>query len=152
MTSATIPKTKNESESEIMTLSVFTNTQIISLEDGSADMFMNYILTPDESRQIQAVQTYEESMMTRAINLPLTNGIDEVNKKMILAGLADLEVGNRFLCNGAKITDLESPEAKYYLRLVGNLNNGQELTPEQAQVKTRLEDKEFTVMSKVEED
>ena len=135
-----------------MTLSVFTNTQIISLEDGSADMFMNYILAPDGSRQIQAVQTYEESMMTKAIKLPLTNGIDEVNKKMILAGLADLEVGNRFLCNGAKITDLESSEAKYYLRLVGNLNNGQNLTPEQAQVKTRVEDKEFTVMSKVEED
>ena len=135
-----------------MTLSVFTNTQIISLEDGAADMFMNYILTPDESRQIQAVQTYEEEMMTRAINLPLTNGIDEVNKKMILAGLADLDVGNRFLCNGAEITDLESPEALYYLRLVGNLNNGQDLTPEQAQVKTRLEDKEFTVMSKVEEE
>lgn len=135
-----------------MTLSVFTNTQIISLEDGSADMFMNYVLAPDESRQIQAVQTYEETMMAKAIKLPLTNGIDEVNKKMILAGLADLEVGNRFLCNGAKITDLESSEAKYYLRLVGNLNNGQDLTPEQAQVKTRLEDKEFTVMSKVEED
>lgn len=135
-----------------MTLSVFTNTQIISLEDGAADMFMNYILTPDASRQVQAVQTYDETMMTRAINLPLTNGIDEVNKKMILSGLADLQPGDRFLCNGAKITDIESPEAKYYLRLVGNLNNGQNLTPEQAQVKARLDDKEFTIMSKVEED
>ncbi len=135
-----------------MTLSVFTNTNIISLKDGAADMFMNYVLTPDESRQIQAVQTYEEVMMARAINLPLTNGIDEVNKKMILAGLADLQVGDRFLCNAAEITDLESPEAKYYLRLVGNLNNGQDLTPEQAQVKTRVEEKEFTVMSKVEEE
>jgi len=136
----------------IMTLSVFTNSQIISLEDGAADMFMNYILSPDESRQVQAVQTYEEAMMTRAINLPLTNGIDEVNKKMILAGLADLEAGNRFLCNGAKITDLESAEAKYYLRLVGNLNNGQDLTPEQAQVKTRIEDEEYTIMSKLRDE
>jgi len=135
-----------------MTLSVFTNTQIISLEDGAADMFTNYILTPDEKHQVQAVQTYEEKMMESAINLPLRNGIDEVNKKMILSGLADLEVGDRFLCNGAKITDLESAEAKYYLRLVGNLNNGQDLTPEQAQVKTRIEDEEFTIMSKVEEE
>jgi hypothetical protein len=135
-----------------MTLSVFTNTQIISLEGGSADMFMNFILTPDKANQIQAVQTYNEIMMTRAINLPLTNGIDEVNKKMILAGLADLKAGDRFLCNAAKITDLESAEAKYYLRLVGNLNNGQNLTPEQAQVKARLDDKEFTIMSKVEEE
>lgn len=132
-----------------MTLSVFTNSQVISLEDSAADMFMNYILTPDESRQVQAIQTYEEAMMTKAINLPLTNGIDEVNKKMILAGLADLEVGDRFLCNSAKITDLESAEAKYYLRLVGNLNNGQDLTPEQAQVKTRVEDEEHTIMSKL---
>ncbi len=135
-----------------MTLSVFTNTQIISLKDDAANMFMNYILTPDESRQIQAVQTYEEKMMTSAINLPLTNGIDEVNKKMILGGLADLRVGDRFLCNAAQITDIESPEAKYYLRLVANLNNGQNLTPEQAQVKTRIEDKEYTIMSKVQEE
>lgn len=135
-----------------MTLSVFTNTQIISLEDGSASMFMNYILTPDSANQIQAVQTYEEGMMTRAINLPLTNGIDEVKKKMILSGLADLKVGDRFLCNAAHITDLDSAEAKYYLRLVGNLNDGQNLTPEQAQVKARMDDKEFTIMSKVEEE
>ncbi len=136
-----------------MTLSVFTNTQIISLEDGAADMFMNYILTPDESRQVQAVQTYEEKMMTRAINLPLRNGIDEVNKKMILAGLADLETGDRFLCNRANITDTESAEAKYYLRLVGNLNNGQNLSPEQAQAKARADEKEFDILSKaVEED
>lgn len=148
MTFATITKTK----SETMTLSVFTNTQIISLKDDAANMFMNYVLTPDNNRQIQAVQTYEEQMMTRAINLPLTNGIDEVNKKMILAGLADLQAGDRFLCNAAEITDMESPEAQYYLRLVGNLNNGQDLTPEQAQVKTRIEDKEFTIMSKVAEE
>lgn len=135
-----------------MTLSIFTNTQIISLEDGSADMFMNYILTPDEAKQVQAVQTYEAVMMARAINLPLSNGIDEVKKKMILSGLADLQVGDRFLCNGANITDMESAEAKYYLRLVGNMNNGQDLTPEQAQVRARLEDKEFTIMSKVEEE
>jgi len=135
-----------------MTLSVFTNTQIISLENGAADMFTNYILTPNEKHQIQAVQTYEEKMMNKAINLPLTNGIDEVNKKMILSGLADLKEGDRFLCNGAKITDLESPEAKYYLRLVGNLNNGQDLTPEQAQVKTRVEDEEHTIMSKLRDE
>ncbi|HIC44347.1 MAG TPA: hypothetical protein EYO73_08715 [Sulfurimonas sp.] len=135
-----------------MTLSVFTNTQIISLEDGAADMFTNYILSPDEKMQIQAVQTYEEKMMTKAINLPLQNGIDEVNKKMILAGLADLEVGDRFLCNGAKITDLQSHEAKYYLRLVANFNNGQDLTPEQAQVKTRIEDEDHTIMSKLRDE
>ncbi len=135
-----------------MTLSVFTNSQLISLEDDAANMFMNYVLTPDENRQIQAVQTYEDGMMHKAINLPLRNGIDEVSKKMILGGLADLKKGDRFLCNGAKITDLESPEAQYYFALVANLNNGQNLTPEQAQVKTRLENQEFTVMSKLREE
>ena len=135
-----------------MTLSVFTNTQIISLEDDAANMFMNYVLTPDENRQIQAVQTYADPMMHKAINLPLRNGIDEVNKKMILGALADLKAGDRFLCNGANITDVESPEAQYYFALVANLNNGQDLTPEQAQVKTRVENKEYTVMSKLREE
>lgn len=135
-----------------MTLSVFTNTQIISLEDGAADMFMNYVLSPDENRQIQAVQNYDIKMMNKAINLPLRNGIDEVNKKMILAGLADLKEGDRFLCNRANITDINSPEAKYYLRLVGYLNNGEKLAPEQAQLKARADEKEFNVFSKVEEE
>lgn len=131
-----------------MTLSVFTNTQIISLEDGAANMFMSSILTPDASRQIQAVQTYEKEMMTKAINLPLTNGVDEVKKKMILSGLADLQVGDRFLCNAAKITDLHSPEAQYYLCLVGYLNDGKNRTPQEAQNMAREEQSAFTIRSK----
>lgn len=131
-----------------MTLSIFTNSQIISLEDGAADMFMNTILTPDASRQVQAVQTYREEMMARAIKLPLTNGIDEVKKKMILAGLADLKEGERFLCNGAKISDLDSPEARYYLRLVGYLNDGKNRTPQEAQNMAREEQSEFSIRSK----
>jgi len=131
-----------------MTLSVFTNTQIVSLEDGAADMFMNYILTPDASRQIQAIQTYEPLMMTRAINLPLQNGIDEVNKKMILAGLADLKTGDRFLCNGAKITDINSPEANYYLRIVSYMNDGENRSAQEAQNRAREDEKAFTIHSK----
>lgn len=131
-----------------MTLSIFTNSQIISLEDSAADMFMNTILTPDASRQVQAVQTYREEMMARAIKLPLTNGIDEVKKKMILAGLADLKEGERFLCNGAKISDLDSPEARYYLRLVGYLNDGKNRTPQEAQNMAREEQSEFSIRSK----
>ena len=135
-----------------MTLSVFTNTQIISLEDGAADMFTNYILSPDEKMQIQPVQTYSMTMMNKAINLQLRNGIDEVNKKMILAGLADLKEGDRFLCNGAKITDIESVEAKYYLRIVQHLNNGEDLSPSQAQARARIDEKEFIVQLMKKED
>ncbi len=135
-----------------MTLSVFTNTQIISLEDGAADMFTNYVLSPDEKMQIQPVQTYEQQMMNKAINLQLRNGIDEVNKKMILAGLADLQEGDRFLCNGAKITDIESMEAKYYMRIVRHLNNGEGLTPSQAQARARIDETEVIVQLKKEKD
>ena len=135
-----------------MTLSVFTNTQIISLEGGAADMFTNYVLSPDEKMQIQPVQTFEQKMMNKAINLQLRNGIDEVNKKMILAGLADLKEGDRFLCNGAKITDLDSIEAKYYMRIVSNLNNGENLTPEQAQGRARNDETETIIMSKDKEE
>ncbi len=131
-----------------MTLSVFTNTRIISLEDGAADIFMNTILTPDASRQIQAVQTYKEEMMAKAIKLPLQNGIDEVKKKMILAGLADLKEGERFLCNGAKISDLDSSEARYYLRLVGYMNDGKNRSAQEAQNMAREAESEFTIRSK----
>jgi hypothetical protein len=90
-------------------------------------------------------------MMNKAINLQLRNGLDEVKKKMILAGLADLEEGDRFLCNGAKITDLESTEAKYYMRIVRHLNNGEDLTPSQAQARARIDETELIVQLKKEE-
>ncbi len=130
-----------------MSLSVFTNSQIISLDDSNQDIFMNFILTPDENNQIQGVQTYAEIMMTRAIALPLQPGIDEVTKKMILAALADLETGDRFLCNRAVIDDVEGAEAKYYLRIVGLMNDGKGRTAEQAQYEARNVEKEFDIVT-----
>jgi len=130
-----------------MALSVFTNSHIMSLDDSNEDLFMNYILTPDENNQIQAVQTYVESMLQRAIALPLQPGIDEVTKKMILAGLADLNVGDRFLCNRAVIDDISSREAKYYLSIVSFMNDGQNCTPSEAQDKARNSEKEYDIVT-----
>jgi hypothetical protein len=126
-----------------MSLSVFTNSQLISLDGHAKDLFMNFVLTPDEKRQIAGVQTYEEVMMTRAIALPLEKNMDEVTKKMILGGLADLQVGDRFLCNAAVIDDMHSPMAQYYFKIVEYMNDGNELTAEQAQAKARYENTMF---------
>lgn len=122
-----------------MSLSVFTNSLIISLDNHAKDLFMNFVLTPDTNRQIAGVQTYEEAMMTKAIALPIQEGLDEVTKKMILGGLADLQVGDRFLCNPAVITDIQSPQAQYYFNIVRHLNEDQALTAEEAQAKARHE-------------
>jgi len=126
-----------------MSLSVFTNSQLISLDDHAKDLFMNFVLTPNEKNQITGVQTFEEAMMNRAIALPIQKGLDEVTKKMILGGLADLKVGDRFLCNGASISDIKSPMAVYYFQIVHYMNDGHELTAEQAQAKARYENKDF---------
>jgi len=122
-----------------MSLSVFTNSQIISLDNHAKDLFMNYVLSPDENRHIAGVQTYKEEMMHKAIALPIQKGLDEVTKKMILGGLADLKVGERFLCNAAVIDDVQSPMAAYYFQIVKYMNDGQGLTAEQAQAKARYE-------------
>jgi len=127
-----------------MSLSVFTNSQLISLDNHAKDLFMNFVLTPNEKNQIEGVQTYEEAMMNRAIALPIQNGLDEVTKKMILGGLADLEVGDRFLCNASVIDDLQSPMAAYYFKIVKYMNDGEGLTAEQAQAKARYENSDFT--------
>ena len=127
-----------------MSLSVFTNSQLISLDNHAKDLFMNFVLTPNEKNQIEGVQTYEEGMMNRAIALPIQNGLDEVTKKMILGGLADLKVGDRFLCNGATIDDMKSPMASYYFQIVSYMNDGEGLSAEMAQAKARYENKEFT--------
>lgn len=127
-----------------MSLSVFTNAQLISLDNHAKDLFMNFVLTPNEKNQIAGVQTYEEAMMNRAIALPIQKGLDEVTKKMILGGLADLKEGDRFLCNAATIEDIKSPMASYYFQIVSYMNDGQGLTAEQAQAKARYENREFT--------
>lgn len=126
-----------------MSLSVFTNSQLISLDNHAKDLFMNFVLSPDENNQIAGVQTYEEVMMTRAIALPIQKGLDEVTKKMILGGLADLKVGDRFLCNASVIDDLQSPMANYYFQIVNYMNDGHNLTAEQAQAKARYENSMF---------
>ena len=122
-----------------MSLSVFTNSQLISLEGHAKDLFMNFVLTPDEKHQIAGVQIYDDIMMQRAIALPLEKNLDEVTKKMILGGLADLKKGDRFLCNAATIDDISSPTAQYYFKIVEYMNDGQDLTAEQAQSKARYE-------------
>ena len=127
-----------------MSLSVFTNSQLISLDNHAKDLFMNFVLTPNEKNQIDGVQVYEEAMMNRAIALPIQNGLDEVTKKMILGGLADLKVGDRFLCNASVIDDLKSPMAAYYFKIVNYMNDGENLTPEQAQAKARYENSDFS--------
>ena len=126
-----------------MSLSVFTNSQLISLDNHAKDLFMNFVLTPNENNQIAGVQTYEEAMMNRAIALPIQKGLDEVTKKMILGGLADLKVGDRFLCNASVIDDLQSPMATYYFQIVKYMNDGHNLTAEQAQAKARYENSDF---------
>ncbi len=126
-----------------MSLSVFTNSQLIALDGHAKDLFMNYVLTPDENRQVAGVQTYEQAMMDKAIALPLQQNLDEVTKKMILGGLADLQIGDRFLCNPSGITTTDDPRAQYYFKIVEYMNDGNDLTPEQAQAKARYENTMF---------
>ncbi len=130
-----------------MSLSVFTNSGIISLTDENQDAFMSRVLTPDANNQIQGVQTFIPQMLSRAMALSLTNGIDEATKKMILAAFADLKAGDRFLCNPAVIADIESAEAKYYLRLVGLMNDGTNKTPNEAQELARNVESDFDVVT-----
>ena len=130
-----------------MSLSVFTNSGIISLTDENQDAFMSRVLTPDTNNKIQGVQTFVPEMLSKAMALPLTNGIDEATKKMILAAFADLKAGDRFLCNPAVITDIESAEAKYYLRLVSLMNDGTNKTPNEAQELARNVESDFDVVT-----
>jgi len=131
----------------IMSLSVFTNSQLISLEDHAKDLFMNFVLTPNENNQIDGVQTYTQAMMDRAIGLVIQKGFDEVTKKMILGGLADLKIGDRFLCNASHIKDFNDPMAKYYFQIVTYMNDGQNLSADQAQAKARYENSDFNIQT-----
>jgi len=131
-----------------MSLSVFTNSGVISLTDTNQDMFMSYILRPDANMQLQAVQTFTPQMIHRAMALPLSNGINEVTKKMILSAFADLKEGDRFLCNPAVITDTQSAEVAYYHRLVNLMNDGSARTPDEAQTIARELESDFDVLTK----
>lgn len=134
-----------------MRLSVFTNTKLITLENGAKDIFMNVILTPDENNQVMPVQEYDPQMLQRAKNLPIGNGIDELIKNEIIEAFEDLSEGDRFLMNKAFITDIKSAEANYYWRIVALLNDGSKRTPNEAQAVARMGEREFNIRFKENE-
>jgi len=135
-----------------MRLSLFTNTKLITLEDGAKDIFMNMVLTPDENNQVMPVQEYDEMMMHRVKNLPLSNGIDEMIKNEIIEAFEDLKEGDRFLMNQAFITDIEGAEAKYYWRIVALLNDGSKRSATEAQGIARMGERKFDVRYKKDDD
>jgi len=131
-----------------MRLSVFTNTKLITLENGAKDIFMNVILTPDKNNRVMPVQEYDHHMLQRARNLPNGNGIDELIKNEIIEAFEDLNEGDRFLMNKAFITDIKSAEANYYWRIVALLNDGSDRTPNEAQTVARMGEREFNIKLK----
>jgi len=131
-----------------MRLSVFTNTKLITLENGAKDIFMNVILTPDENNSVMPVQEYDPHMLQRARNLPIGNDIDELIKNEIIEAFEDLNEGDRFLMNKAFITDIKSAEANYYWRIVALLNDGSNRTPNEAQAVARMGEREFNIKLK----
>jgi hypothetical protein len=131
-----------------MRLSVFTNTKLITLENGAKDIFMNVILTPDEYNQVMPVQEYDPQMLQRAKNLPIGNGVDALIKNEIIEAFEDLNEGDRFLMNKAFITDIKSAEANYYWRIVALLNDGSNRTPNEAQAVARMGEREFNIKLK----
>lgn len=131
-----------------MRLSVFTNTKLITLENGAKDIFMNVILTPDENNQVMPVQEYDPQMLQRAKNLPIGNGVDALIKNEIIEAFEDLNEGDRFLMNKAFITDIKSAEANYYWRIVALLNDGSNRTPNEAQAVARMGEREFNIKLK----
>lgn len=134
-----------------MRLSVFTNTKLFTLEGSAKDIFMNLVLTPDENNQVLPVQTFDETMMMRAKNLTLSNGIDALIKNEIIEAFEELKEGDRFLMNQAYITDIKSAEAAYYWRIVALLNDGSKRSATEAQGIARMGEREFDVRYKKQE-
>ncbi len=108
---------------------------------------MNYVLTPDDTNQVQAVNTFNQKMMNRAINLPLRFGLDEVGKKLILNALADLKDDDRFLLNASAPQSSEDNDARFYLKIVHYLNDGSARTPEQAQAAAKYDFTDFNIVA-----
>jgi hypothetical protein len=134
-----------------MALSVFTNEKIIILNDDEATMFMHHILTPDEKNEVQPMQQYNNTLISKVHGMPLKSGVTEDTKKRILQGFASLLEGHSFLCTPAIIENKESREAKYYLNIVSLMNDGQNRTAAQAQAVARREADEQTIVSKEHE-
>jgi len=132
-----------------MSLSIFTNTKLISLEDGVKEIFMHKVLRPDENNQVMPTQTFSAEMMERAAALVVDEKMTQFYKREIIEALEDLKEGDRFLMNTAQITNIESAEAKYYWRIVALMNDGSERTPTEAQGIARMGEREFDVRYRV---
>ena len=130
-----------------MSISIYTNSMFTTLASPTKEVFMNYVLEPDENNQVGAVHQFSQKMMNRAINLPMRFGLDEIGKKMILHALADLNETDRFLINASTPQSLEESDAKFYQKIVFYLNDGTNRTPEQAQAAAKYDFMDFNIVA-----
>jgi len=130
-----------------LSISIYTNTFFTTIDSPIKEVFMNYVLTPDDNNQVVPVNQFDQKMMNRAINLPLRFGLDEVGKKMILNALADLKENDRFMINASAPQSIEDNDAKFYLKIVHYLNDGSARTPDQAQAAAKYDFTDYNIVA-----
>jgi len=118
-------------------LTIFTKYEITHIEGNTRAVFLNYVLTPDENKQVLPMQKFHPEMMNKAQKLNLTNKFTEIEKKKILTSLVDLKEGEYFLCVSGIISDEDAQ--KYYLRMIELLNDKKAQDANEAQIMAREE-------------
>lgn len=112
----------------MMHMAVVTHKKMIALGVFAKDLFAEHVLSVDEDgKSFDVVQVVQEDTLEKIKQMPLRGGFDERIKNGTIEAFEEMEVGDKFLCADAWITDFKSKEAKYYWKVQQYINEGYSL-------------------------
>lgn len=98
-----------------MRMEVVTKSNMISLGMFAKDHFIENVLVVDEDgKSFDALQVVQLDTLDRVKNIETKGAFSQRIKDGAIEAFSKMEVGDKFLCLNAWITDYKSDEAKFY--------------------------------------
>lgn len=111
-----------------MRVEVVTHDRMISLGILAKDLFAKNVLVMDEDgTSFDVLQTVQVDTLDKIKSIPLQGGFDQRIKDGAIEAFKRMNVGDKFLCLDAWVTDYKSDEAKFYWHVQKLCNDGYDL-------------------------
>lgn len=108
-----------------MRMEVVTHDRMISLGFLAKDLFAENVLVVDEDgKSFEVLQTVQANTLDKIKSMPLQGGFNERIKAGAIDAFERMNVGDKFLCLDAWVTDHKSYEAKFYWHVQKLCNDG----------------------------
>lgn len=111
-----------------MRMEVVTHDKMISLGFLAKNLFVKHVLVVDEDGQsFDTLQTVQADTLEKIKAMPTEGGFTQEIKDGAICAFSSMNVGDKFLCLDAWVTNYQSEEAKFYWEVQRLCNEGHAL-------------------------